>query len=642
MSTASSIVVTATASLDLPKALGNVREYSQIVKSARTAGEAVVSTGRALENLQDQIDELLFSLKNKIKVKLTVADANAGLRIPEPYPWATIDPATPIATGEEYRHPNFGLKGKKLSDLTGRSTPQFLLSGRAVVNLFSEVTDAPVVTLSYTPTGGTIPGGATYTVMVWAVDAAGDWTPGGLASIYVPPDTDTNTVSATVTFADPANDSGWAAISPFPAAGWYGPNVEAIAVGGTAVTFAGIGELNTPVPDELFDHFRVEARTAYKLGIGGAPISVIAGDTVTIDGAAFSGDEFVGRTLAVYAMKDPTNPLPICNVRITGNTADTITCTGAGLAAILHVGDNVLVRAKATTFTATTIGDAKFVNAFPGDQAIAGMPVDAYVGDLVLIVHGTGRLLRAVPIASNTATVITTAAPFDVTPDATSEFIIISSTVDAAYTSGQLRFSALTADSGVVLPLTVGNQWMHYFIQVFTQTAGGLSSDPRWSPWRDIFTPGYPDSISGLGPPQISWTIGYGAGGTPEDIPLASTPDTPGTDGTSETFTVDIPGTVYAHRVKGDSGPIGGNTVFGVSVFKGIAAATPVFLTAAPPTFPNGTAGYTDVVTSGLEAGTLPLEVGDRIFLSVDAVAPTPGQRAVVELWWKPFDLVPQ
>ncbi len=632
MSAASDIVVTATASLDLPKALGNVREYAQHVKGAPTLADARVHAGRAIENLQDQIDELIFALKNKIKVKLSLSDANAGLRIAEPYPWATIDPPTPIATGEEYRHPNFGLKGKKLSDLTGRSTPQFLLSGRAVVNLFSEVTDAPVVTLSYTPTGGTIPGGVTYTVMVWAVDAAGDWTPGGLASIFVPADTDTNTISATVTFADPANDSGWAAISPFPAAGWYGPNVEAIAVGGTAVTFAGIGELNTPVPDELFDHFRVEARTAYKLGIGGAPIAAVAGDTVTIDGAAFSGDEFVGRTLAVYAMKDPTNPLPICNVPVTGNTADTITCTGAGLAAILHVGDNVLVRAKATTFSATTIGDAKFVNDFPGGQATTGLTPDAHVGQLALIVNGTGRLTRAVPIASNTTTTLTTAAPFDVTPDETSEFIVISSTVDAAYTSGQLRFSALTADSGVVLPLTVGNQWIHYFIQVFTQTAAGLSSDPRWSPWRDIFTPGYPDGI-GLGPPQISFTVGYGAGGTPEDIPLG---------GTSELFTVDVPGTVYAHRVKGDSGPLTGDTVFGISVFKGVAPATPVFLTAIPPTFPDGTAADTDVVTTDLESGTLPLELSDRIFLSVDSVGAVPGQRAVVELWWKPFDLVPQ
>ncbi len=632
MSVASSIVVNATASLDLPKALGNVREYSQHVKSAKTAGDAVISTGRALENLQDQIDELIFALKNKIKVKLSLSDASAGLRIAGPYPWATIDPPTPIATLEEYRHPNFGIKAKKLTDINARATPQFTLSGRAVVNLFSDMTEAPVVTLSYTPTGGSIPGGVTYTVMVWAVDVNGQWTQGGLASVYVKPDTDTNAVSATVTFKDPVQDSGWVAISPFPAAGWYGPNALALAIGDTAYTFTDIGELNTPVPDENFDHFRVEARRSFKDGIGGSVISAVSGGTVTIPDAAFDVNQFVGRTLSVFALKDPSHPLPICDVPITGNGTDTIT-TAEDLASLIGPGDSVLVRAKATLFSATTIGDDLFINNFPGLQAVSGLTPNAHVGQLLLIIAGTGRLTRAVPIASNTDRTFTLAAPFDVTPDATSEFIVISPTIDGVYTSGQLRYSALTAGSGVILPVVVGNYKAHYFFQVFTQTATGLSSDPRWSPWRTSFTWGYPDGVVGLGPPQISWTVGYGAGGTPEDIPLG---------GTSELFTVDVPGTPYAWRVKGDSGPTGGNTVFGIYVFKQSDPVAPVFLSTPPPTFPSGTAADTDVLATDLEAGTVPLDQGDRIFLSVDAVGATPGQRAVVELWWKPFDAATQ
>lgn len=620
--------------MNLPKALGNVRSLAEAIKSSPRGHEATArrDAGAALYNLQDQIDQLIFALKNKIGVKLTTNDTtptDGSVRTNEPYPWATVDPPTPIAVAELLRFPNFGLKQRILKDVDGVVTPQFLVSGRAVVNVFSEDTEAPVISLSYTPTGGTIPGGIRYSVGVWAADASGQWTKMSLKAINVPADTNTNTISVTVTFKDPTNDSGWVAISPLPPAGWYGPNAEAIAVGNTAYTFTSIGDqLNTPVPDENFDRFLVQARTAYMLGVTGANVAAFSngGKTLHFTGYTWGNDQLVGRTLSAYFKADPTQPLPIIELEVLSNTADTITVDEDVTALGAVVGDGFLVSTLATTHTANTIGDSALMT--NNAEQPAGLEVDRYIGQLVVIVEGTGAGTYPVPIASNTATVVTTAIPFDVTPDATSKFIIISAIVDSQFMSNSLRFSALSADGGVILPLTVNNVRNHYFIQVLTVSPNGLTSDQRWSPFRWIFQFGFNDE---LGPPQYEWTVGFDTGGTPGDIPMG---------GTSELLTVDVAGSLHAHRALSEVGPTGDDNEYDVLAYKGSSAPVSVFV--STPTLivvPDGTPDRENVTTQNLERDTLPLDVGDRLQLVVTKVGSTiNGKRGRVSLWVKSFD----
>lgn len=144
-----------------------------------------------------------------------------------PYPWATHDPATAIAANDLYRHPNFGLKQRLLTDVNGVITPQFIINGYGIVNLFTEVTVPPTILgASVQPTGGTIAGDQVVTVGVWAQGADNKFTRMSLISVEIPKGTNTNSVVVSVTFANPT-DQGWVAISPNRNAGWFGPNAVA-------------------------------------------------------------------------------------------------------------------------------------------------------------------------------------------------------------------------------------------------------------------------------------------------------------------------------------------------------------------------------------------------------------------------------
>lgn len=152
------------------------------------------------------------------------------------YPWATHDPATPVAPNNVYRNPNFGLKEKLLSDVNGNITPQFVINGFSVTNKFSQSTVPPTILSAVaSSTGGTIPGGQVVTVGCWAQGSDGLFTRMALISVEVAEGTDTNSILLTASFGDPAHDVGWVAISPNPDAGWWGPNVAAMPLGGASL-----------------------------------------------------------------------------------------------------------------------------------------------------------------------------------------------------------------------------------------------------------------------------------------------------------------------------------------------------------------------------------------------------------------------
>lgn len=596
-----------------------MRNYAEPVKNISPEG------ARALVDLQDQIDALVLALKSKIKVTVSANAGAPSVRTANVYPWATKDPATPQATGELYRHPTFGLREQQLQDANGGIKPQLRISGRGIVNVFSATTVPPVVTLATSPTGGTLPGGVTYTVGCWAVGSDGLWTAMGLASIVVPSGTNTNTVAVTVAFADAVHDSGWVAITPIQDAGWYGPNAQAIAIGGTSYTFTSIGDLNTPVPDENFDHFVLQARTASKLGVWGMNIVAVAGAKITFPpDCAFTVNQFAGRTMGILRKNDPTQRLPLAEVLIVSNDATSVTASESLAALGVVIGDEAFCVMQATTHTSHSIGDANCVNGATGGQASVGMPVNGYVGQLVMITRGTGSGTIPVPVASNSATVLTTTVPFVVTPDATSEFIVINSVVDFQAISGQIEFDSSTADDGVDLPLLIDNTWRHYFVQVLTATGAGATSLVQYSPFRYIFHLGLSSVLA-----SEKWTVGFLPGGLPGDIPAGPPPA-----GTSELTIIETDGTPYKWEALAEIGPVGADIIIDILYFRGVAAGVSIFGTGTKIVIPDGTTNRT-IVVSGTLTDPKALQIGDRLQLSVIQVGlVTAGQRARVELFW--------
>lgn len=562
-------------------------------------------------------------------VRMVYLYGNSGVRFP--YPWATKDSLTPAAPAQEnQRNPNFGIRQQVALDVAGHSTPQIIAQGDGTANVFSETTIPPKVALSTSTTGGAIPGGIEVTVGVWAIGQDLKSTPMHVESILIPAGTNTNTVTIVATFADPAHDAGWVAITTDPNAGWSGPNVEAIPNGTTTYTFTGIGQLNTPVPDEVFDHYLLQLRVAYKLGIGGGPCFSVdpalgGGTKLGFPGWGFGVNALVGRTLSCYFMADFTKPVNIIDVPIIANDADSITVAD-DLTGITSIGDGFFISAKADTFTANTIGDSLYVH-LPGVPDGIGFNA---AGKLLMIVRGLGAGTAPVPIASNTPTVITTAVPFEVVPDFTSEFIIIGSDVALAIAGDSVKLPLAQTPGAVSLKATIPNAYQHFFIQVRTVDAKGDISEMQFSPYRWMFSPGFADGTvtpGALGDPNFSWEVGFLPGGLPGDLPLD------GTSGLSLPLTV--AGTPYAWKALLEVGPVGADVLMDVLVFRGSSPAVSLF-TGAPITIPDGTGDRVEVAAR--ITGAMDLQIGDRLQLKVTQIgSTTPGQRATVGLYVGPL-----
>lgn len=373
------------------------------------------------------------------------------------------------------------------------------------------------------------------------------------------------------------------------------PQVVALAT----YQFTAIGQLDTPVPDEQFDHYVVQARTGYVLGATGMSVLSIdyATGVLTFPVTTLpDGGQFVGRTATCYGLADPTQPLPIMDVVITAQTTSTITVdpaslldannpastplssdqlnqltflangqdldidqwlfywsqitgftlsgaevlailTAAGLTvatrstvvtqdaflaalpaggALLNAGDRVLVHLTATGFSAGRIEDATLLF-WPNPQpdtngpVIQGMTPNAYNGKLLFITRGTGAG-QIVNVTTNDNSGFNVSPQFSIIPDATSEFIVINSSIDyenktpkltytsleggannAATAALQSQLQALENQYLINNPSQTGldiDQWAFYYTQVtgitFTPeqieviiTAAGLTDDTR-------------------------------------------------------------------------------------------------------------------------------------------------------------------
>ncbi len=163
---------------------------------------------------------------------------------------------------------------------------------------------------------------------------------------------------------------------------------------------------------------------------------------------------------------------------------------GTPLADGVETGDVLILRTKATTFSATTIGDAKWQNTtYP-----SGMTPNDEGGLLVRIIGGTGKA-QIRRVVSNTATVHTVDQPWDVTPDATSVYIVQEPSYSYAAESDAIDNDG--PDNPMSLTIPVDNLLgQTLLVEVQTLDKFGFASASENNQWREIYLPGDPGTVA--------------------------------------------------------------------------------------------------------------------------------------------------
>lgn len=174
------------------------------------------------------------------------------------------------------------------------------------------------------------------------------------------------------------------------------------------------------LPDTLASQFSITQQTIIHGGVWGDVVGTVSGGgtTLTFPAASWSTNQFQNRILSLY-YRSGVNPQPAISRLITSNTSNTVTFA---IGSAFVAGDVVVMRTLATTFSSNTIGDSNFVNSYsPSGLDVTGKEY----GNMIQIVFGTGAGTSPKQIINNTSTVYTIGGTFDVTPDATSIFIVL-------------------------------------------------------------------------------------------------------------------------------------------------------------------------------------------------------------------------
>ncbi len=347
--------------------------------------------------------------------------------------------------------------------------------------------------------GGSIKPGI-YTILISANAGIGPVSSTS-ASVNVPAGTNTNTITLS-NIQWPAG----AAIAPTPFLGSSSMRMRmAFAFTGSApdaygnpttITITAPGEDAFGLPDIAFNGFLLEEFAELVGGVWGDRVQMYTGGAhpvLTLSGG-YTVNQWTGYVLSLLYRPAPAFGLqPSISDTVLSNTASTLTL--AGLSNSFQAGDVVVLRAKSGSITSTTIGDSQFVNAYTP----AGLPVNAYAGCSLQIIKGTGAGTPAQTVLSNTATVFTINGTWDITPDATSVFIVIAATANFSTTNGPLSSDGVNFPSGSP-PVTGGvvqvgtvpaitTSEASLFLRVSTIDVNGKASPAQYQPFREVFIP---------------------------------------------------------------------------------------------------------------------------------------------------------
>jgi hypothetical protein len=439
------------------------------------------------------------------------------------------------------------------------------IHGKIPINHFSTVGPPYAPRAQTDPAGGAIPAGHYY-IALTTLDSDGNTSPISWPLAQVT----TTGATSQITLPNIYWQSG---VIGYRLYAGTNPNKLSLQTFGSgtpsSVTFGSYNVSDEGAPDQEFHHFRFKAKHVWHSGVFGAAIGTVTATTIQIPGMAFTTDEWANRICSIVGERDSSDDLPIIDLRILSNTADTLTITGAPDLTTLNLkaGSALIMRTSPDIVSPITIGDSKFINSVhyysapytilnatnttpiilelstpyagaTGDEALVqgitgnsaanglffvtvidpthiqldtssgngdfesggtiqevthGLRAHEETDRIVRIISGAGRYQRR-NIVDNDTTTLTVDPPWDVTPDATSVFII----EDKAWLTETATTPIVNADESAEVQayLTVSNFLEQVlWVQAFTEDSENNESVEFESPGREIYVFGGPGNL---------------------------------------------------------------------------------------------------------------------------------------------------
>ena len=385
---------------------------------------------------------------------------------------------------------------------------QLVIGGALPVNS-QPSTNSPLVPLQATTatTGGTIAPG-TYVIAFSTNGVIGPASNSVVASVPVGTSTNTITVSG-IRWLSGAAPS----IQPF--IGTSSLNMRACAGASysgsspdsdgnpTTYTFTAFTVDGLGLPDVTASSVEVVTYAIAHPGIWLDTITAVdgTGKILTLqNGGAWTVNGWAGRILTLY-YRPGVVIQPGLNMAVSSNAEGTLTMPSTGFL----VGDTVVLRYKVTGSTSSTISDSgmtSFAYVSPGrdsrfnqsrggvGRSGAGLTSNGEIGNLVYIIAGTGAGSAPKTIASNTAAQITITETWDVMPDSTSIFVILSPTAVYKY-QGKPYSNDGTQASGAIASITQAAQAQSQILLISAALVdvNGNAMPIQYQPFREIFVP---------------------------------------------------------------------------------------------------------------------------------------------------------
>lgn len=363
------------------------------------------------------------------------------------------------------------------------------ITGARPVNRFATM-KAPLIGLQGTTatTGGTLAGGRVYYMQIVATNASGSSAPSTTCSVSVGTATNTNTVTVAVTSWDSAATGYRVYLGESP-----NTMTLAASASGTpsSITLTALAAGARIVPDSAAHILRASARRVAHAGVLGATASTVATNSLTIAGAAFTTDQFVGYDVAVVAAESGTQAVPWRNYRVTANTADVLTVTPDPAGEVTD-GSIVVMRSKATVSSdGLTLTDANWVNSY----GPSGLTSSDEIGRVVRILSGPGAG-QARAIRAATSTSVTVESPWEIKPTSDSRYIIEEPGIVAVAES--VPIANVTDGDEMYLDVPVQN-YERQVLSILPEIVDsvGLASVESLAPVRDVYVWGSPGTING-------------------------------------------------------------------------------------------------------------------------------------------------
>lgn len=357
------------------------------------------------------------------------------------------------------------------------------------VNLFAPQRPPKVADVGdYDAAGGAVKGGRTYYAAVCAKSADGQYSGAseGITRIKVPSGSDQNVLKVPVIAWPDGAPGGWSLFAgenrdrlSWQRNGTGTPNEIQVA----GPLLAGAWGL----PDGEFDRLRLKVKRVYHSGIIGQQVSDVSATGIKI-GGTWTADQLKGRIVSVVARWRNFTEMPALNYRVKSNQDDeqgahwlTFEDGQNPLADGLKANDVIIIRYRPTIVDETHVGDPNMRNWMYPDGATPGEEA----GRLIRFIAGTGRgMVRRV--IGNTADTWEVDRAWDVTPDATSVFIVEESKWQAAAESTPIDNVQPLETATFRVPVE-NLAHLTVLVQAVTIDGGGHEAPETDCPAREIY-----------------------------------------------------------------------------------------------------------------------------------------------------------